>query len=339
MRVSDVKTSSRPVRTADRSRAMLAEAPHGGSCAAPGKVRAADRLGASHGNSPQYGPYTLRSALIALVLALVAVSGARAESQSPMSFFLNGGAPPPNPAEAKTVTVVEHLSTQLPLDLSFVDENGQSVQLKQYFNGKKPVVLQMGYFGCPMLCSLVSQGLVNSLKDVKLNAGSDYEVVYVSIDPTEGPGMANAKKQAYMQAYGHGSESAAGWHLLTGKQQQIQQLAGTVGFQYKWIDSAGQFSHPACLMVCTPDGRLSRYLYGVKFDPQTVRLSLVEASNGKIGSTADAFILTCFQYDGTTGRYALVAINLMKLGGVVVILGVAGMVAFFARKGSRRTAG
>jgi len=277
----------------------------------------------------------LRGALIAL-LALTLVSSVRADSQSPMSFFINGGAPPPNPAEAKTVKVVEHLSAQIPLDLNFIDESGNAVQLKQFFNGKKPVVLQMGYFGCPMLCSLVSQGLVTSLKDMKLNAGTDYDVVYVSIDPSEGPGMANAKKAAYMQAYGHGSASAAGWHLLTGKQPEIQKLADAVGFQYKWIESAGQFSHPACLMICTPDGRLSRYLYGVKFDPQTVRLSLVEASNGKIGTTVDAFVLTCFQYDGTTGRYALVAINLMKLGGVVAILGVAGMIAFFARKGSRQ---
>ena len=252
-----------------------------------------------------------------------------------MSFFIGGGSPPPNPPEAKTVTVVEHLNAQIPLDLTFNDEDGKPVQLKQFFNGKKPVVLQMGYFGCPMLCSLVSQGLVNSLKDVKLNAGSDYEVVYVSIDPTEGAGMAKAKKQSFLDVYGHGSASAAGWHLLTGQEPQIKQLADAVGFQYKWIEAAGQFSHPACLMVATPDGKLSRYLYGVKFDPQTVRLSLVEASDGKIGSTGDAFILTCFQYDGTTGRYALVAINLMKLGGVLAILGVAGMVAFFARKGAR----
>lgn len=282
--------------------------------------------------------------LLGLLLCLLpAVAHAQAgTSQTPTNWFVGGNAPPPNPAEAKTVTVVEHLNAKLPLDLSFVDDSGNPVQLKQYFTGKKPVVLQMGYYGCPMLCTLVSQGLVNSLKDMRLNAGSDFDVVYVSIDPSEGPAMARGKKESMLVAYGRGGGSADGWHLLTGKKPQIEQLAAAVGFQYKWIDSAQQFSHPACLMVCTPDGRVSRYLYGVKFDPPTVRLSLVEASDGKVGSTADRFILTCFQYDGTTGRYALVAIRLMKLGGILAILGVLGMVAWFARRervGLRTSAG
>lgn len=281
-------------------------------------------------------PKLLRLALLALAAlwlaqaAMAQQAAAQPESTPPTNWFVGGNAPPPVPAEAKTVTVVEHLNSKIPLDLSFVDDAGNPVQLKQYFNGKKPVVLQMGYFGCPMLCSLVSQGLVQSLKDVKLGAGNDYEIVYVSIDPTEGPGMANAKKKAYLESYGRG-ENAAGWHLLTGKKDQIDALAQAVGFQYKWIDSAQQFSHPAVLMVLTPDGRVSRYLYGVKFDAPTVRLSLVEASDGKVGSTADRFILTCFQYDGTQGRYSLAAIKLMKFGGVFTIFAVAGMVFWLSR--------
>lgn len=258
------------------------------------------------------------------------------QAQSPTNWFVGGNMPGPTPADAKSVKIDEHPNAQLPLDLSFVDESGKAVQLKQYFANGKPVVLQLGYFGCPMLCSLVSQALVDSLKDVKLDAGADYQVVYVSIDPSEGPGMAQAKKDAYVQAYGRAS-GAQGWHLLTGKAPQIRQLADAAGFEYRWIDSAQQFSHPACLIVCTPDGRVSRYLYGVRYDSPTVRLSLVEASNGKIGTTADRFTLTCFQYDGTQGRYALAAINLMKAGGALTVLVVGGMVFWFARRGRSRS--
>jgi len=279
----------------------------------------------------------LRVGLLALIASClvaplaIAVPPAQEQPSTPTNWFVGGNAPPPVPNEAKTVTVVEHLNTKIPLDLNFIDDAGNPVQLKQYFTGKKPVVLQMGYFGCPMLCSLVSQGLVTSLKDVSLNAGGDFEIVYVSIDPTEGPGMAHTKKQAYLESYGHGGSSASGWHLLTGKKDQIDALAQAVGFQYKWIDSAQQFSHPAALIVLTPDGRVSRYLYGVKFDPQTVRLSLVEASDGKTGSSFDRFILTCFQYDGTQGRYSLAAIKLMKFGGVFTIFAVAGMVFWMSK--------
>jgi protein SCO1/2 len=229
------------------------------------------------------------------------------------------------------------LNSSLPLDLTFVDEQSHAGPLRQYFTGKKPVVLQMGYFQCPMLCTLTSRGLAESLKQVTLNAGSDFDVVFVSIDPKETPALAAAKKESFIKEYGR-SETETGWHFLTGKEEQIKKLADAVGFQYRWIPSAQQFAHPAVLMVCTPDGRVSRYLYGVKFDPRTVRLSLVEASDGKVGSTVDRFILTCFSYDGHLGKYAFFAINLMKAGGAVMIVLLAGFMFWLARHGPRGNA-
>lgn len=239
-------------------------------------------------------------------------------------------------AITKDITVDEHTGARLPLDLTFTDENGQTVQLGQYFKGNKPVVLQLGYYGCPMLCNLISKGIAQSLKEVKLTTGTDYDVVFVSIDPSEGPKIAFDKKRFFLQEYGR--EGGSGWHLLTGKEPQIKQLAGAVGFNYRWIDSAGQFAHPAVIMVIMPDGKVSRYLYGVRFNPQTLRLSLVEASNGKIGSAVDQLYLTCFQYDGRQGKYALAAIGLMRGGGVLTML-IVGLVLFrMFRKEARERA-
>ena len=223
------------------------------------------------------------------------------------------------PDALKDIGVDEHLGTKLPLDLTFVDDHGQPVQLGKYFNGKKPVILQLGYYSCPMLCSLVSQGTVDSLRKLTLTAGKDFEIVFVSIDPAEKYQLGAAKKETYVQDY-HRAGSADGFHFLTGNEAQIKQLAKAVGFKYKWVESARQFSHPAVVMIATPDGTLSRYLYGVRFDNQTMRLSLVEASDGKVGSTMDQILLTCFHYDGRQGKYAMTAINMMRIGGVLTVL-------------------
>jgi protein SCO1/2 len=240
------------------------------------------------------------------------------------------------PDSLKSVTVAEHPGATLPLDATFADEAGKSVTLREYFAGsRKPVLLQLGYIECPMLCGLVSRGLVDSLKDVKLNAGPDYDVLFVSIDPKEKPALAAQKKAAFLKEYGRDG-ATDGWHFLTGSKDQIDRLAQSVGYEYKWVELAQQYSHPAVVVLATPDGHVSRYLYGVKFDPSTVRLSLVEASGNKIGSTADQFILTCFQYDGQQGRYAWRAIYFMKAGGLLTILAVGFVVFRFARAGNRR---
>jgi protein SCO1/2 len=209
--------------------------------------------------------------------------------------------------------------------LSFVDESGKPVVLGQYFQGKRPVILQLGYYDCPMLCSYISQGLAASVKSISLTAGKDYEMVFVSIDPKETPQLAAQKKQSFLKDYGRDAES--GWHFLTGRQEQIQALAQADGFNYKWVESAGQYAHPAALTLCMPDGRISRYLYGVRFDPTTLRESLVEASNGQIGNVLDQAYLTCYRFDGHQGKYAMAAIGLMRAGGLVIMI-VVGAVLF-----------
>lgn len=252
------------------------------------------------------------SAGLALVAALLLALSASAQAASI-------AAPPAATAEhLKSVSVSEHPGNAIPLDLSFVDENGKAVQLRQYFSGPRPVVLQLGYYGCPMLCGLMSHGLVNAFKTVSLEPARDYQIVFVSIDPSETPALASQKKETYLAEYGRGG--ADGWHFLTGNQQEIESLAQAVGFRYQWIESARQFAHPAVMTLCTPDGRISRYLYGVRFDPQTLRLSLVEASGGKIGNAVDQLFLTCFQYDGKQGRYAVAAMTIMRTGGVIMML-------------------
>ena len=244
----------------------------------------------------------------------------------------------PTPEELQNITIVEHLNAALPLDAAFTDELNHPVTLKQYFQtSTRPVILQLGYYGCPMLCDLISRGVTDSLKEVELTAGKDFDVVFISIDPTESYGLAQKKKRSYVTEYARaGSES--GWHFLTGKQDQIEKVSRAFGFNYKWIPSAAQFSHPAAIAICTPDGKISRYLYGVKFDEKTLRLSLVEASAGKIGTTTDHFLLTCFRYDGKQGKYAMTAIALMRFGGAatVIILGST-LFVLFRREARRRS--
>jgi protein SCO1/2 len=247
-----------------------------------------------------------------------------------LAFGPDQQATPVSTADLSGVSVSEHLGAALPPDLKFTDETGKPVRLGDYFSGKRPVVLQLGYFQCPMLCSLISQGTANAFKAVSLEPGKDYDFVFVSIDPSETPALAAAKKQAYLKDMGFNGN--AGWHFLTGEQTSIADLARAVGFNYRWIQSAGQFSHPAVIMMCMPDGKISRYLYGVRFDPPTVRLSLVEASNGKIGSSFDQLYLTCFQYDGHQGKYAVAALGVMRTGGVLMMVIVAAVLLRMLRK-------
>lgn len=241
------------------------------------------------------------------------------------------------PDELKGIGVDEHLGAKIPLDLTFEDDHGQTVHLGDYFTGKKPVILQLGYFNCPMLCSLISQGTVDSLRKLTLDAGKDFQIVFVSIDPNEKSKLGADKKETYVQDY-HRQGSADGFHFLVGHQDQIKKLADAVGFKYKWVESVHQFSHPAVLMIVTPEGKLSRYLYGVRFDNQTMRLSLVEASDGKIGSTVDQILLTCFHYDGKQGKYAMTAISMMRVGGILTML-VLGTVLVRAFRHDRHPAG
>jgi protein SCO1 len=267
-------------------------------------------------------------ALAILLLASPSVNAGAFDAAGPTG-------PDPGGQVTKDITVTEHTGDQLPLDLPFTDENGKGVRLRQYFTGKKPVIIQLGYYACPMLCDLISRGLVDSVKQVSLVAGKDYELVFVSIDPAETPELAKQKKENYLKEFGRDSDP--GWHFLTGKQEPIAALAKADGFQYKWVAAAGRFAHPASLTLCMPDGRISRYLYGVRFDSLTLRESLVEASGGKVGTALDRAYLTCFQFDGKQGKYAFVAISSMRAGGVLImiIIGFV-LVRMFRREAKQR---
>lgn len=221
--------------------------------------------------------------------------------------------------ELKGIEINEKLNQPIPLDLTFQDSDGKTVRLSDYFNGTNPVILNLAYYRCPMLCGLIMNGMLDGMKQLKMTAGKEFQVVTLSFDPLETPTLAKAKKQNYLQEYAR-SDATNGWHFLTGNKENIQQLTDAVGFGYKWVEERKEFAHPSVLILLTPDGRVSRYLYGIQFDPQTLRLSLVEASEGKIGSSLDKFILTCFHYDPSLSRYAPVAMNIMRLGGLITVL-------------------
>ena len=218
------------------------------------------------------------------------------------------------------VNIVEHLNEQIPLDLKFVDDRGKPIQLQTLFDGVQPVVLSLNYTNCPMLCGMKLRGMVDALADMSLEPGRDYRVVSVSIDPLESAMQARLAKQGYLREFGRGNGD--GWNFLTGREPQIRALANAVGFEYRYIPERREYAHAAVFMICTPDGRISRYLYGVRFEPKTVQLSLVEASKGQIGTTLDQVLLFCFHYDANSGNYAPAAVRLMKIGAVATMIAV-----------------
>ena len=229
------------------------------------------------------------------------------------------------PEQLEEVGVEEHLDAKLPLRLEFRDEVGEVVTLGDYFDGTKPVILTLNYYKCPMLCGLQLNGLLEGLKDLEWTPGQEFELVTVSINPLETPALAAEKKQNYINRYERPS-AAAGWHFLTGKEPEIRQLASTLGFGYTLDRTTGEYAHAAAIFVSTPDGRVARYLYGIEYPERRLRLALMEASEGEIGSAMDQLIMYCFHYDPSSRRYSPVAMNIMRLGGgataVVLVLTV-----------------
>jgi protein SCO1 len=241
----------------------------------------------------------------------------------------------PLPPELVDVGITELPGARLPLEASFVDSDGAKTTLGQFFDGEHPVILTMNYSDCPMLCSVQLNGLVDALKAMPWNLGQQYRVITVSIDPLETPMRAALTKEKYLKAYNR-PNSAAGWHFLTGREEEIKKLAAIVGFRYKYIAERRQFFHAAALILCTPDGRVSRYLGGVIYNPQTLRLSLVEASEGQVGSAVDQFFLSCFHYDEKAGRYGPFAMGIMRIGGGLTLLAIGGVLAVFWIRERRR---
>ncbi|MDH3889756.1 MAG: SCO family protein [candidate division Zixibacteria bacterium] len=222
------------------------------------------------------------------------------------------------PVELKAIDVEEHLGEKVPLDLVFTDETGRTAALGEFMQGDKPCLIILGYYRCPMLCNLVFNGLADGLNDLGWPLGDKYTVLSVSIAPDERPELAAAKKENYAQTVtANGFD--AGWLFLTGVSEQSGALADAVGFKYYWDESNEQWAHPALVTILAPDGTISRYLYGIQFNERDLRLGLVEASQGKIGSTMDRIILYCFHYDPDAGGYVVFAGNVMKLGGLLTL--------------------
>lgn len=233
------------------------------------------------------------------------------------------------PAAVDGLDVEEHLNEQLPLDTRFTDHTGNVIRLGDIFDGEHPVILSLNYSNCPMLCQLQLNELVATLREMEPSVGESFQVVSISIDPNETPERAKATRKRYYEEYGR-EGTGSGWHFLVGSPKSILTIANATGFKFRYVPERKEYAHIAVLMLCTPDGRISRYLYGVQFDEPTLRLSLVEASEGKIGTTIDRVILTCFMYDETTGRYGPEAVNIMRLGAFTTVLClIVGLVPFW----------
>jgi protein SCO1/2 len=235
---------------------------------------------------------------------------------------MNNGvmSPPANtrPPRLENVGIEQHLDAQVPPDLTFRDDTGKTVKLGDYF-GRKPLILNLVYYNCTMLCGEALAGLASAMRLVKFDVGNEFDVVTVSFDPRETPEMAAAKKKDYVGRYGR-ANAAAGWHFLTGQPESINPLTKVVGFQYQYDPKSNQFAHATAIMVLTPQGRISRYFYGVDFPPKDLRMGLVEASQGKIGNAVDAVLLYCYHYNPETGKYGAMVANILRLAAAATIL-------------------
>ena len=238
------------------------------------------------------------------------------------------------PPALRGVGLDQRLGEVVPAALTFRDEAGKPVQLAEYL-GKGPVILTLNYYECPMLCTLQLKGLVSALRTLSLEPERDFTIVTVSINPKETPDLAARKKAAYVKEY-HRKGAEAGWHFLTGEEAPIRELAKAVGFRYSFDQASGQYAHAAGIMILTPDGRLSRYFYGVEIAPRDLRLGLVESSAGRIGNLADVVLLYCFHYDPATGRYGVAALTSMRVGGAATVLALGTFVLLMLRRETRR---
>lgn len=273
----------------------------------------------------------LRTALVFAVVLL---------ALSPVPAAAQQSRPDTGPAASqplpilKEVGIDQKLNAKLPLDAEFSDEQGAPVKLGQFF-GPRPVVLALVYYTCPMLCTQVLSGLAGSLQGVTFTVGKEYEVVIVSFNPGETPAMAVERKNNFVSRYIRAAD-ASHIHFLTGRETSIKALTSAVGFRYVFDQASGQYAHPASIMVVTPDGRMSRYLYGVEFAPRDLKLALVEASAGKVGTMVDQALLLCYHYDPETGRYGLVIMNFVRAGGALTVLAMGLWIGLSLRRERRQ---
>ena len=237
------------------------------------------------------------------------------------------------PAILKGVGIDQNLNAQLPLEAQFRDETGATVRLGNYFRGR-PVILNLVYYKCPMLCGMILKGMVKTLRRVDLNPGTDFDIVTISFDPKETPQLAAAKRQSYLAEYNRPGAAEA-WHFLTGSDAQIHKVTDAVGFHYQWDERQQSWAHASAIFVATPDGKLSRYLYGIDYRDRDLRLSLVEASANKIGTLSDQVLLFCYCYNPANGRYGLVITNVIRLLCTITFLALATFVILALRRERR----
>lgn len=264
--------------------------------------QAAAQMGQKYGSSPLYGP--------------------RPELGSTDNGL---------PAALNNVGIDQKLNEQVPLDLVFRDESGREVRLADYFNHGRPVIISLVYYECPMLCNQVLNGMTGSLRTLSFDIGKEFDVLTVSFDPRETPQLAADKKASYIARYGRpGAEQS--WHFLTGDQKSIDALTQAVGFRYAYDAATKQFAHASGIMLATPEGKLARYFYGIEYAPKDLRLSIVEASANKIGSPVDQLLLYCYHYDPASGKYGLVIMNVVRLGGIITVIGILALLVLLRRR-------
>ena len=270
---------------------------------------------------------------------IVGQASARAGLQSRFLLLLLLAIPAladqPLPTMLEGVGVEEHIGRNIDLDLSFIAENGYPVPLRQFFHPGRPVILNLVYYKCPMLCNLVLNGQTSALREIPWTPGDEFEVVTISIDPTEGFDLAQQKRATILGSYG---KPAPGWHFLADQDGHAKRLAESIGFHYRYDEKIEQYAHAAAIMLLTPDGKMSRYLYGIRFNPRDLRLALTEAAEGKGKFTIDKLLLFCYHYDPQARSYTLFATNVMRGGGILTVLILGLVLLRFWKKEPRREA-
>ena len=282
--------------------------------------------------------YRFKFASVMLTVILIVSSSAAAQYMHDPAQD-KGAKAPVRPALLDEIGIDQKLGDKLPLELTFKDESGRTVTLRDYFGHGKPVLLNFVYYECPMLCGEVLNGVSAALKVLKFAPGKEFEVVTVSIDPRETPTLAAAKKETYMARLGReGAEK--GWHFLTGEEENIKALTDAAGFHYVWDPKMQQYAHAAGIMLVTPEGKLAQYYYGVEYSARDMRLGIIEASKERIGNLADKILLYCYHYDPQTGKYGAIVSNIMRLGGATTVVVLGGfLIVMFRREGSGRLKG
>jgi protein SCO1/2 len=275
----------------------------------------------------------VRNITIAAAFVIIAITGLAAQSSVPGVNPSPGAPASQMPAVLADVRFDQRLNEPLPLDTPFRDESGRAVRLGDYF-GDRPVVLAFVYYECPMLCTQVLNGLTTSLSVLDETVGREFDVVAISFDSRETPALASGKKKSHLDRYKR-PESERGWHFLAGDDAAIKAVTAAAGFHYVWDEKTQQFAHPSGIIVATPDGKLSRYFFGIEYAPRDVKFALVESSAGRIGNAIDQLLLYCYHYDPATGSYGFVAMGAVRVGGALTVLALVGFVVMSIRRDLR----